>query len=117
VPRIPAYAAELNHVWSNLVDNAADALAGAGTLVVRTAVEGDHLRVEVEDDGPGLGASVAGRVFEPFVTTKGVGAGVGLGLHVAWRIVEQRHHGRIDVAAADPGTRVTVRLPLRQSLV
>jgi signal transduction histidine kinase len=116
LPRIPAYPAELNHVWTNLVDNAADALAGSGTLVLRTAVEPDHLRVEVEDDGPGIPAAIAGRIFEPFVTTKGTGAGVGLGLHVAWRIVEQRHHGRIDVAAPHGRTRFTVRLPLRQAL-
>jgi signal transduction histidine kinase len=116
VPRVPAYPAELTHVWSNLVENAADALAGGGTLVLRTAVEADALRVEVEDDGPGFPARVAGRLFEPFVTTKGTGAGVGLGLHVAWRIVEQRHHGRIEAGRLDGRTRVTVRLPLRQSL-
>jgi signal transduction histidine kinase len=117
LPRIPAYPAELNHVWTNLVDNAADALAGSGTLVLRTAVETDSLRVEVEDDGPGIPASIAGRLFEPFVSSKGTGAGVGLGLHVAWRIVEQRHHGRIEVADAGPHTRFAVRLPLHQALV
>ncbi len=116
LPRVPAYAAELNHVWSNLVANAADALSGSGTLAVRTALAGDSLRVEIEDDGPGLPAEVADHVFEPFVSTKGTGAGVGLGLHVAWRIVEQRHHGRIEVGSGERGTRVAVHLPLRQHL-
>ncbi len=116
LPRVPAYAAELNHVWSNLVANAADALAGSGTLAVRAALAGDSLRVEIEDDGPGLPAEVADHVFEPFVSTKGTGAGVGLGLHVAWRIVEQRHHGRIEVGSGERGTRVAVHLPLRQHL-
>jgi signal transduction histidine kinase len=117
VPRIPAYPAELTHVWTNLVDNAADALAGNGTLVLRTAVEADSLRVEIEDDGPGIPPRIADRLFEPFVTTKATGAGVGLGLHVAWRIVEQRHHGRIEAGTVDGRTRFTVRLPLHQALV
>jgi signal transduction histidine kinase len=92
-------------------------VAGAGTLVVRTAVEDDDLRVEVEDGRPGIPEPIAVRVFEPFVTGKGTGAGVGLGLHVSWRIVEQRHHGRIDVSSDHLGTRVTVRLPLHQALI
>ena len=116
-PRIPAYPAELNHVWTNLLDNAADALAGAGTVTIRTVLEERSLRVEIHDDGPGVPEEVIGHVFEPFLSTKGTGAGTGLGLHVAWRIVEQRHRGRIDLTSHSGGTCVTVRLPLHQVLV
>lgn len=112
LPRIPAYAAELNQVWTNLIDNAADAMAGSGRLVLRTSRDGEHLLVEVQDDGPGVPEEVRPRVYEAFFTTKGPGEGSGLGLDNAKRIVERRHGGRISFTTGPDGTCFEVRLPL-----
>lgn len=116
LPKVPVHAAELNQVWTNLIDNAADAMGGAGTLTLRTRAEGEELVVEVADDGPGIPAGVRERVFEAFFTTKPPGDGSGLGLDTARRIVVNRHHGTIDLATGPDGTCFQVRLPLRQSL-
>ncbi|MGH3794289.1 MAG: ATP-binding protein [Pseudonocardiaceae bacterium] len=114
LPALPAYPAELNQVWTNLVDNAVDAMAGHGTLTVRTAVDGEHVLVEIGDTGPGVPPEIKRRIFEPFFSTKPVGAGTGLGLDVAWRVVVNRHHGDLRVTS-DPGdTRFQVRLPLTE---
>jgi signal transduction histidine kinase len=112
LPPVPAYAAELNQVWTNLIDNALDAMGGSGTLTLRTAVEGDSAVVEVADTGPGIPEEVRRRVFEPFFTTKPVGQGTGLGLDVAWRIVTNRHGGVLKVRSRPGDTRFVVRLPL-----
>jgi signal transduction histidine kinase len=114
LPLVPAYAAELNQVWTNLVDNALDAMGDSGTLTLRTAVEGDHAVVEVRDTGPGIPEEVRRRVFEPFFTTKPVGQGTGLGLDVAWRIVTNRHGGVLKVRSEPGDTRFVVRLPLSE---
>jgi signal transduction histidine kinase len=111
LPQIHAYGSELNQVWTNLIDNAIDAVDGDGTITIRTKSDGDHVLVEVGDDGPGIPAEAQSRVFEPFFTTKDVGDGTGLGLDVAWRIVVQRHHGDIRVDSRPGATRFTVRLP------
>jgi signal transduction histidine kinase len=116
LPQIPAYASELNQVWTNLVDNAAQAMAGSGTLTVRTSREGDQVVVEIGDTGPGIPPEVQGRVYEPFFTTKAVGQGTGLGLDISWRIVVQRHHGNITLKSSPGDTRFTVRLPISQQL-
>ncbi len=116
LPKVPAHAAELNQVWTNLIDNAADAMGGTGTLVLRTRAEGDELVVEVADDGPGIPAEVQARVFEPLFTTKPPGRGSGLGLDSARRIVEARHHGRLGFDTGPDGTCFAVRLPLQQRL-
>jgi signal transduction histidine kinase len=116
VPKIAAYPGELNQVWTNLVDNAVDAMEGAGTLTITTRLDDDHVVVEVADTGPGVPAEVAGRVFEAFFTTKDVGKGTGLGLDIARRIVVERHLGTIDVDGG-PGGRgavMRVRLPVRR---
>jgi signal transduction histidine kinase len=114
LPAVPAYAAELNQVWTNLIDNALDAMAGEGTLTLRTAVDGDNAVVEVVDTGPGIPEPLRRRVFEPFFTTKPVGQGTGLGLDVAWRIVTTRHGGVLKVRSRPGETRFLVRLPLTE---
>jgi signal transduction histidine kinase len=117
LPLVPAYAAELNQVWTNLIVNALDAMAGSGTLTLRTAVEGDCALVEVADSGPGIPAELRQRVFEPFFTTKPIGEGTGLGLDVSWRIVVNRHGGDLRVESRPGDTRFQVRLPLVEQLV
>jgi signal transduction histidine kinase len=111
---VPAYAAELNQVWTNLVVNALDAMAGSGTLTLRTAREGDCALVEVGDTGPGVPEELRKRVFEPFFTTKPVGQGTGLGLDVSWRIVVNRHHGDVQLDSRPGDTRFRVLLPLTE---
>ncbi len=115
LPRVPAYGAELNQVWTNLIDNAADAMEGTGRLVLRTARDGDAVLVEVADAGPGIPEELRSRVFDAFFTTKAPGLGSGLGLDGAQRIVEQRHGGTLDLTSGPDGTTFRVRLPLRVS--
>jgi signal transduction histidine kinase len=117
LPEIPAYAGELNQVWTNLVDNALDAMEGmdgTGRLTVRTARDGDHLLVEIGDNGAGVPEAAAAHVLEPFYTTKPVGKGTGLGLDICWRIVVQRHNGDLRFTSAPGDTRFQVLLPLTQ---
>jgi signal transduction histidine kinase len=113
VPRIDAYAGELNQVWTNLIDNAVDAMDGAGTLRVATRADGDSVVVEIGDTGPGMPPQVAERAFEPFYTTKEVGKGTGLGLDIARRIVVERHGGTIAIDPRPGETVLRVRLPRR----
>jgi signal transduction histidine kinase len=112
LPRIPVYAAELNQVWTNLIDNAVAAMGGTGTLTVRTALDGDRVLVEIGDTGPGVPTEIRDRIFEPFFTTKEVGEGTGLGLDISWRIVVNKHHGDLRVESEPGDTRFQVRLPL-----
>jgi signal transduction histidine kinase len=112
LPQIPVYAAELNQVWTNLIDNAVSAMGGTGTLTVRTALDGDRFLVEIGDTGPGVPQDIRERIFEPFFTTKGVGEGTGLGLDISWRIVVNKHHGDLSVESEPGDTRFRVRLPL-----
>jgi signal transduction histidine kinase len=112
---ISAFPGELNQVWTNLIDNAVDAMDGHGTLTVRTRREGDdRVVVEIGDTGPGVPAEIRSRVFEPFFTTKEVGRGTGLGLDIAWRIVVGRHGGEIRLESAPGDTRFEVVIPLEQ---
>jgi signal transduction histidine kinase len=113
LPHIPAYAAELNQVWTNLIENAIDAVDGDGTITIRTARDGDNALVEVIDDGPGVPEELKRRIFEPFFTTKGVGRGTGLGLDVSYRVVVNRHGGDLRVVSSPGDTHFQVRLPLR----
>jgi signal transduction histidine kinase len=113
LPKIPAYAAELNQVWTNLIENAAQAMAGTGTLTIRTARDGDCVLVEIGDTGPGISPAIRERIFEPFFTTKPVGQGTGLGLDIAWRIVVKKHHGDIRVESVPGDTRFQVTLPIQ----
>jgi len=112
LPQIPAYASELNQVWTNTVDNAIQAMAGVGTLTVRTARDEDWLLVEIGDNGPGVPDEIKNRIFEPFFTTKPVGEGTGLGLDISWRIVVNKHHGDLRVISEPGDTRFQIRLPL-----
>jgi signal transduction histidine kinase len=114
LPDIAAFPGELNQVWTNLIDNAVDAMDGRGTLTVRTRPDyDDRLVVEIADTGPGVPDDVRSRIFEPFFTTKPVGKGTGLGLDIAWRIVVGRHHGDIRVESEPGDTRFQVVLPFR----
>jgi len=112
LPAIPAYAAELNQVWTNLIDNAVSAMGEAGVLTLRTGLDRDRVFVDVCDTGPGVPPEIRKRIFEPFFTTKPVGQGTGLGLDIAWRIVANKHHGDITVESAPGDTRFRVRLPI-----
>ena len=112
LPEIPAYPAELNQVWTNLIDNALGAMKGSGTLTLRTSRDGDFLLVEVGDTGPGVPPELVRRIFEPFFTTKPVGEGTGLGLDISWRIVVNRHGGDLLVKSEPGDTWFQVRLPL-----
>jgi signal transduction histidine kinase len=112
LPRIPGYPAELNQVWTNLIDNAVAAMDGEGTLTIRTAADRDGLLVEFADTGPGVPDEIKDRIFEPFFTTKPVGQGTGLGLDISWRIVVTRHHGDLKVQSVPGDTRFRVWLPL-----
>ncbi|WP_405855190.1 ATP-binding protein [Streptomyces sp. NBC_01515] len=115
LPKIPAYPAELNQVWTNLIDNAVSAInstGGEGTLTVRTALVHDQLMVEFRDTGPGVPQEIRSRIFDPFFTTKPVGEGTGLGLDISWRIVVNKHHGTLQVESVPGDTRFQVLLPL-----
>jgi signal transduction histidine kinase len=114
LPRVQGHAAELNQVWTHLIDNALDAMAGEGVLTLRTAVDGESALVEVADTGPGIPPDLRQRVFEPFFTTKPVGQGTGLGLDVCRRIVVDRHAGDLRVLSQPGATRFQVRLPLQE---
>ncbi|MCU1681293.1 MAG: histidine kinase [Amycolatopsis sp.] len=111
LPTLPAYAGELNQVWTNLIDNALGAMGETGTLTLRTGLVNDQVRVEVGDTGTGITDEVRQRIFEPFFTTKAVGEGTGLGLDISWRIVVDRHHGDLRVESEPGDTRFTVLLP------
>jgi signal transduction histidine kinase len=113
VPRVEAHAGELNQVWTNLIDNAVDAMDGTGTLRVATLVERDAVVVEIGDTGSGMPPEVAARAFEAFYTTKDVGKGTGLGLDIARRVVVERHGGTITIDSRPGRTVVRVRIPVR----
>ena len=102
LPSIEAYGSELNQVWTNLIDNAIDAMQGKGELTLRTYARNDSVTVEISDNGPGIPPDVQQRIFEPFFTTKGPGAGTGLGLHIVYNIVVDKHHGQI-MLISEPG--------------
>src|ERR1051326_5178964 len=111
-PRIMAYGSELNQVWTNLIDNALDALEGSGKICVGSFVEDNQLVVEIMDNGRGIPTEIQSRIFEPFFTTKGVGSGTGLGLIISNRIIADRHGGEIEFESKPGETRFKVRLPL-----
>jgi signal transduction histidine kinase len=112
LPPIPAYAGELNQVWTNLIDNAVSAMGSSGVLTVRTGLDREFVFVEFGDTGPGVPPELKERIFEPFFTTKPVGEGTGLGLDISWRIVVNKHHGDIALESVPGDTRFRVRLPI-----
>ncbi len=112
LPQIEAYGSELNQVWTNLIDNAIDAMDGKGRLKITTTRDGNYICVEVADSGTGIPPEIQSRIFESFFTTKPVGQGTGLGLDIVRRIVENRHHGTISIESKPGLTRFSIRLPL-----
>src|SRR5215467_14144620 len=113
VPPIEAHAGELNQVWTNLIDNALDAMGGVGTLRLSTRAEQNDVVIEVGDTGPGMPPEVTARAFEAFYTTKDVGKGTGLGLDIARRIIVERHSGAITIESQPGDTVLRVRIPVR----
>ncbi|WP_250007926.1 ATP-binding protein [Actinoplanes sp. M2I2] len=114
LPQIPAHPAELNQVWANIIDNALQAMNGAGTLTIRTYRSDDHVIVSIGDTGPGVPEALRKRVFEPFFTTKAVGEGTGLGLDISYRIVVNGHGGDIVLESQPGDTRFLVSLPITE---
>lgn len=112
LPRVHAFGSELNQVWTILLDNAADALASGGVIVLNTSQESEYVLIEVVDNGPGIPTDLQARLFEPFFTTKPVGQGTGLGLSIARRIVVERHRGMINAQSRPGETRFQVFLPI-----
>lgn len=113
LPRVEAYASDLNQVWTNIIDNAIDAMQGQGELVLRTYLKDNCVAVEIQDSGPGIPAEIQPRIFEPFFTTKPPGSGSGLGLNIAYDIVVNKHHGEIHLTSQPGKTCFQVILPLR----
>lgn len=116
--RIPllvnSFGSELNQIWTNLIDNAIDAMGGKGQLHVRTFRDDGCVVVEIGDTGPGISPEVKAHIFEPFFTTKPVGEGTGLGLDTVQRIVK-KHRGNIQVTSKPGETRFQVSLPLAEN--
>jgi len=112
---VNSFGSELNQVWTNIIDNAIDAMRGEGKLRVRTYREDNCVVVEIADNGPGISPEIQPHIFEPFFTTKGVGEGTGLGLDTVQRIVK-KHRGSIQVSSKPGDTRFQVRLPLADGL-
>jgi signal transduction histidine kinase len=112
LPTIRANGAELNQVWTNLIDNAIDAMEGRGQISIRTRHENSAVIVEIGDQGPGIPSELASRIFDPFFTTKEPSKGTGLGLDIVRRIVVDGHHGEISVESKPGKTQFVVRLPV-----
>ncbi|MEP7089530.1 MAG: ATP-binding protein [Nocardioidaceae bacterium] len=112
LPDVPAYPAELNQVWTNIIDNAVQAMGESGTLTLTTHGDGEYASVKISDTGPGIPEDVRDRIFEPFFTTKPIGHGTGLGLDIAWRIVVNKHRGNLKVLSQPGSTTFVVRIPL-----
>ena len=113
LPRIEAYASELNQVWTNIIDNALDAMSGKGELKIKTYQKDHHVVVEITDNGPGIPEEIQSRIFEPFFTTKAPGQGTGLGLHISHDIIANRHHGQLTVQSKPGETRFRAVLPVK----
>jgi PAS domain S-box-containing protein len=112
LPVIQAYAGELNQVWTNIIDNAIDAMDGEGTLIVRARREDRWIVVEIEDNGPGIPPENQSRIFDPFFTTKGPGKGTGLGLNISRNLIVQKHRGQMSVKSGPGSTCFSIRLPM-----
>jgi signal transduction histidine kinase len=112
VPPVAAYGSELNQVWTNILDNAADAMEGKGEITIRTHRQDGWAIVEIEDNGPGIPQEIQPKIFDPFFTTKGPGKGTGLGLSTSYAIVTRKHRGEIRAESRPGLTRFTVKLPI-----
>jgi signal transduction histidine kinase len=114
LPPVPAHGGELNQVWTNLLNNAIDAMDGRGQIAIRTHLQDAWAVVEIEDNGPGIPEKIQPRIFDPFFTTKEPGKGTGLGLSISHSIIIERHKGEIAVESRPGLTKFTVRLPIQQ---
>jgi signal transduction histidine kinase len=112
LPRITAYGSELNQVWTNIIDNAIDAMDGKGAIAIRTRREGEEVVIEIEDEGPGIPLEIQPQIFDPFFTTKAPGRGTGLGLNISYNIIVEKHGGAIKVDSEVGRTVFQVRLPI-----
>lgn len=112
LPRISAYGSELNQVWTNLIDNALDAIGEQGEITIRSKCENDVVLIEIADNGSGIPSEIQSRIFEPFFTTKTVGQGKGLGLDIVYRTVVSKHKGDVRVNSCPGNTCFQVRLPI-----
>jgi signal transduction histidine kinase len=113
LPRIQAYASELNQVWTNIIDNAADAMEGSGEVVLRTRREGEWVVIEIEDNGPDIPEAIQSKIFDPFFTTKPPGAGTGMGLNISYNIIVHKHGGTISVTSQGGKTTFEIKLPIQ----
>ena len=111
---VNSFGSELNQVWTNIIDNAIDAMKGKGQLRIRTYREDGSVVVEIGDNGPGIPSEVEAHIFEPFFTTKKVGEGTGLGLDTVQRII-RRHQGNVQVESKPGDTRFQIYLPLSEA--
>jgi signal transduction histidine kinase len=112
LPEINAYGSELNQVWTNIIDNAIDALDGSGEIIIRTGIDQDDVIVEIEDNGSGIPSEVLPKIFDPFFTTKLPGKGSGLGLDISYNIIVYKHKGDIKVDSKPGKTCFQIRLPV-----
>jgi signal transduction histidine kinase len=112
LPEILAYGSELNQVWTNILDNAIDALDGSGEIIIRTDFDNDEVIVEIEDNGSGIPPEVLPKIFDPFFTTKLPGKGSGLGLDISYNIIAHKHKGDIQVESKPGKTCFQIRLPV-----
>jgi len=113
LPRIEAFASELNQVWTNIIDNAVDAMNGRGEISIKTYADAGNVIVEITDNGPGIPGEIQSRVYEPFFTTKPPGRGTGLGLHISHDIIANRHHGQLLVESKPGETKFKAILPIQ----
>jgi signal transduction histidine kinase len=113
LPHIEVHGSELNQVWTNIIDNAIDAMNGSGEITIRTSHDGERITVQIEDNGPGIPEEIQGRILEPFFTTKPPGKGTGLGLHISHDIVTNKHGGEISLKSRPGQTIFIVTLPIQ----
>jgi signal transduction histidine kinase len=116
LPRIQGYGSELNQAWTNIMDNAIDAMQGQGRLTLRTYAEAGRVVVEIEDSGPGIPTAIQHSIFDPFFTTKPVGQGAGLGLYISFSIIVDKHRGDLSVDSQAGRTRFVAKLPINLDL-
>ena len=115
LPQIQAYGSELNQVWTNIIDNAIEAMNGSGKIIISTYKEDHWIVIELEDTGPGIPDEIQAKIFDPFFTTKPVGKGTGLGLNISHNIIVQKHKGKISVRSAPGDTCFQIKLPINSS--
>jgi signal transduction histidine kinase len=112
LPRIQAYGSELNQVWTNIIDNAINAMNGNGKITLKTYEQDEWLVVELKDSGPGIPEEIQSKIFDPFFTTKPPGEGTGLGLNISHNIITQKHNGELKVKSKPGETCFQIKLPL-----